>query len=381
MFSAITACQNYTPAACREALEAVLLPTGALDWVQPGIKIAIKANLVAAMKPESAATTHPVLLCALVDLLVERGAEVIVGDSPGGIYTSAYVNLVYRATGMDAVVKHGAKLNQDFSQRVAEYPQAVTLKSFQYTAWLDSCDAAINFCKLKSHGMMAMSAGTKNLFGTIPGTLKPEYHYRFPELRSFAHMLVDLAEYWRPRLTIVDAVVGMEGNGPTAGTPRPIGAVIAGDNPHAVDLICAKMIDIPRDEVPTLEAALERGLIPAGVDELNVLGDITPFIIPDFQKLETKNRMLFQDKFKGSLGLLFSPFMKRNFSPRPTLHKAQCIGCRKCANICPAKAIHMRNNKPVIHRKACIHCFCCQEFCPKGALKVARPPLAKLLNR
>ena len=374
-------CRSYEIAPCRAALERVLAPLGGLDWVKPGMKIAVKANLVAFLKPEAAATTHPALLCALSQMLCERGATVVIGDSPGGIYTSSYVNHVYHATGMRQVEQYGAKLNQDFSQKTAQYPQAMVAKSFQYTAWLDQYDAIIDFCKLKSHGMMAMSAATKNLFGTIPGTLKPEYHFRYPDHMEFARMLVDLAEYWKPRLSIVDAVVGMEGNGPTAGTPKPIGAVLAGYNPHALDLACAKIIGLDRSEIPTLEAALERGLIPARVEELEICGDLASFFVPDFQKIETKNRILFQDDVRGPLGKLVSPVLRNALASRPEVTKGECIGCKKCAEICPAKAITMQHQKPHIRRKQCIRCFCCQEFCPKGAMKVKRPPLARLLNQ
>ena len=377
----IAACQTYDFDSCRRAIEKVLEPFGGLDWVQPGMKIAVKANLVSMMKPEAAATTHPVLLCALADLLRERGAQAVIGDSPGGLYNAAYVNAVYRGSGVTEVEKYGARLNQDFSQARGEMPDAAVMKTFQYTAWLDGCDAIINFCKLKSHGMMAMSAAAKNMFGTIPGTMKPEYHFRFPNARDFSNMIVDLAEYWKPRLSIVDAVVGMEGNGPTAGTPRPIGCLLAGESPHKVDLACAAVLGIERSEIPTLEAAAERGLIPDSVQELEISGALASFIVPDFVKMETKNGLLFQNALPGPLGKLLSPFMMRHIASRPQVKKAECIGCEKCARICPAKAIEMRGGRPRIARKTCIRCFCCQEFCPRGAMKVTRPPLARLLNK
>ena len=118
---AIARCPSYTKELCRAALEETLSRLGGLDWVQPGMKIGIKANLVSAMKPEKAATTHPVLLAALVSLLKERGAEVIVGDSPGGLYNAAHLSRVYAATGMDGI---GAELNRDFGTREVEFPQA-----------------------------------------------------------------------------------------------------------------------------------------------------------------------------------------------------------------------------------------------------------------
>ena len=152
---------------------------------------------------------------------------------------------------MTAVEEVGARLNRDFSQRAVSFPEGKILRSFQYTAWLDGADAIIDVCKLKTHGMMGMSCAVKNLFGVIPGTLKPEYHFRYPNPDDFAAMLVDLADFVRPRLSICDAVVAMEGNGPTAGTPRNVGAVLAAQSPHALDLAAAHIIGLRAQDVPT----------------------------------------------------------------------------------------------------------------------------------
>ncbi len=378
---AVAPCADYTPEQCRAALEAVLAPIGGLEFVKPGMRIAIKANLVSYMKPDQAATTHPELLIALVRMLQERGASAVIGDSPGGLYNSVFVGRVYAATGMHPVEHAGAELNHDFSQKDASFPEATVAKTFRYTGWLDDCDAIINFCKVKSHGMMGMSAAAKNLFGTIPGTLKPEYHFRFPDPRDFARMIVDLNDYWKPALSIADAVVGMEGNGPTAGTPRHIGAVLASKNPHLLDLACAKLIGLKREDVPTLEAAFERGYVPENAEQLTVSGDLDSLIVPDFEHLETRNSLLFRDTMKGKAGSLFGGIAKRALSSMPKVTKKECIGCARCADICPAGAIKMKKKLPHIDRSKCIHCFCCQEFCPKGAMKVARPAIAKILNK
>ena len=151
---AIVKCETYTPEECEAALSAVLQPLGGLSWVKPGMKIAIKANLVSAMKPEKAATTHPTLLAALTRLLLAHGASsVVIGDSPGGLYNAAFLNRVYAATGMHEAEEAGAVLNRDFSQNNADFPEAHIAKHFTYTACLDDADAIISFCKLKSHGM------------------------------------------------------------------------------------------------------------------------------------------------------------------------------------------------------------------------------------
>ncbi len=132
----ITACKDYTPEVCWQALEAVLQPLGGLDWVKPGMKIVIKANLVSAMKPDKAATTHPVLLAELTRMLVARGASVVIGDSPGGVYNAAFLNRVYAATGMHLAEEAGARLNHDFGQLEADFPGAYVAKHFSYTSYL-----------------------------------------------------------------------------------------------------------------------------------------------------------------------------------------------------------------------------------------------------
>ena len=195
---------EYTPEGARAALEAVLAPIGGLECIPRGARVAIKANLVSAMKPNEAATTHPTLICALCDMLAERECSVVVGDSPGGLYNAAFVGRVYNATGMHEAEKHGATLNKDFSQATAEFPEGRVLHSFSYTAYLDNVDYIINFCKLKSHGMMGMSCAAKNMFGVVPGIIKPEYHYRFPKYEDFADMIVDLDEYFKPILCSCD---------------------------------------------------------------------------------------------------------------------------------------------------------------------------------
>ena len=377
---ALAACPDNAPAACRQALVQALDPIGGLDWVRPGMRIAIKANLVSFLKPEAAATTHPQLLVSLVELLRELGAEVIVGDSPGGLYNLAYVSQVYRATGMLQVERAGAKLNRDFSQATAQYPQAQVAKQFQYTRYLDDVDAIINFSKLKTHAMMGMSNSVKNMFGIIPGTLKPEYHFRYSNPADFARMIVDLGEYFKPVLCITDAVTAMEGNGPTMGTPRQIGAVLASKDAHKLDLVCAGLIGLSRSQVPTLEAAFERGYIPPSWQEVSLYGPFSQLAVQDFKTIKTLGSILFQDASGNPLKKLWGRILQSAMCSYPVVEKDGCVGCGKCRQICPAKAIVMKSGLPAIDRKTCIHCFCCQEFCPKGAMKSHRPAIAKLLN-
>lgn len=393
-------CNTYKYEEVRKALEESLSLVEGLSFVKPGMKVGIKANLVSGINPDKAVTTHPVLIRCLCELLAEKGAEVVVGDSPGGLYTQNFVQGVYRGSGLDGMIeelsKAGVKnvrLNDNFSVKEAKFPGAVSLKSFVYTGWLDEVDAIINVSKLKTHAMMGMSCAVKNMFGCIPGTTKPDYHMRFPEEMAFANVMVDLNEFFKPALYVVDAIDGMEGNGPTAGEKRHIGAILSSKKPYGLDMACADMIGMGMSDVQTLIAAKERGLGPSDVSEVNIVGDIDPAAmrIPDFKRATIHQSITFEGG--GLFNTIKSAGVKLVYSTKPLVKKDECIGCKKCFETCPAKAITMVSAKsagaggnksdiiPSIDRSKCIKCFCCQEFCPVGAMKVHYNPLGKLLNR
>ena len=367
-------CTNYNDKEVEAALRKAISAVTDLSYITEGTRVVIKPNLVSFLSPDRAATTHPVVLNALIRILNEKGAKITVGDSPGGLFNSVYVNRVYKATGMNNI--EGAVLNRNFSQSVHHSDSALRAREFAYTSYLDDADVIINLCKLKTHGMMGMSNAVKNMFGIIPGTVKPEFHFKFPDHNDFADMLIDLNESFRPALCICDAVTGMEGNGPTSGTPRDIGLIAASENPYKLDLVCAKIIGLEKDNVPTLKRAFERGLAPSDAGQVVTEGDINDFIIGDFELIPRKSIT-----FNDVGGSIMAGIIRKCMCSRPALLKHKCIGCGECFRICPAKAIEMKNNLPVIDRSKCIYCFCCQEFCPEGAMHVKRPLAARLLGK
>ena len=401
---AISHCPDYEKDHLRQSLAEVIAATGGFDFVKPGMTVALKTNLVAGAAPDKAVVTHPALLAVLTEMLVERGASVVIGDSPGGPFSEGMLKKVYKVSGLAEAEAAGARLNDNFSQEDHAFPQGLIMKQVTCTSWLREADAIIGVCKLKTHGMMRLSANVKNFFGTIPGTMKLEYHYRFPKHEDFANMLIDINEFLKPSLYITDAVVGMEGNGPTAGTPRPIGAVLASQDPYALDILCARLIGLAPMDVPTIAAAARRGLgpypskaaaeadrkagrgpqsggdagtLPRLFEEGSVIGEWHSLVISDYQNITTPDAITFSNRIPGFL----VPLAKKLLQARPGVRALECIGCARCHDICPAKAITMENKLPVIDRSLCIRCFCCQEFCPKGAMKVKRTALARLLNR
>lgn len=376
--TAIVPCADYESESVRRALEDAIGQVGGLDWVQPGMRIGIKLNLCAGLKPEKAATTHPVMAAELTRMLVERGAQVVLGDSPGEPFTGVVLSRIYSVTGMKLCEEAGGELNRDFGHHTAEFPDAVTVKSFEICDWLEKCDAVISFCKLKSHGLMGMTAAVKNLYGIIPGTVKSEYHFRWPDPLAFADMLVDLNEYLRPRLYLCDAVETMEGNGPTQGTPRHMGALLAGTDPYAMDRVCAWLVGEREQELPYMEAAKRRGLLsPDG--EPDNLAAAAPFRIDDFRRSGATSSWFLLDPEDSAFRRLLKKTISALLRSRPKLYDG-CVGCGHCAELCPAKAITIRSKTAVIDRSKCVRCFCCQEFCPTGAMRVQRTLIARILE-
>ncbi len=372
----IAPCEDYDLKKVKDALQSALRPIGGLDWVTPGMKIAIKANLMMRSKPERAATVHPQVAVALCELLIEKQAKVVLGDSPGGPFHPGYLASVYAGTGMTEVQKIGAALNDDCSYTEVSNPDAVIAKTFPVTKYLLDADAIIDLCKIKTHGLMSYTGACKNFFGAVPGTYKSEYHYKYQTHEAFANMLVDICEWCKPRLCIADAVMAMEGNGPYGGTPRFMGAILASFNPHALDLAAAHLINLGSDDVPTLKAAHQRGFIPQNASELAVHGDISRFVIPDFKLTPRHDVQLW-----GSKNKIIAKMLSRMFASRPKIRANECIGCGECQKVCPAGAIVIGNETATIQKEKCVRCFCCQEFCPKGVISVHRPYVARVLDR
>jgi len=372
----ISRCESYEPEVVKAGLLAALAPIGGLDWVTPGMKIALKVNMMMQIKPEKAGTVHPQIAASLCELFVERGASVVVGDSPGGPFSAAFLAGVYSTTGMRQVLKAGATLNDNFAIQDVSFPEAVSAREFQVTSYIAEADAVIDLCKMKTHALMAYTGACKNLFGIVPGLRKSEFHYRYNTHEAFANMLVDLCEWCKPRLSIADAIMTMEGNGPSGGTPRFMGAILASFNPHALDLAGAHLMNLSANDVPTLAAAVSRGLVPQEIGDLRVFGDLESFVIPDYQLTPKQDVTLW-----GSKNPAIAKILSGMFASRPLIDRNRCVGCGECFRVCPAGAITIADKKAAIDKQKCIRCFCCQEFCPHGVIEVHRPPVARLLNR
>lgn len=374
-------CNSYELDEVELALEKSLRLIGGLDsYIKPGMKVLVKCNLLMKKKPEECTTTHPAVVEALVKKLKELGAIPIIGDSPGGLFTPRLLRGIYSATGMiDVAQRTGAELNYNTNPMEVSFPEGKIIKNLTVMELLQEVDAVISVAKLKTHGMTLYTGAVKNLFGVIPGMTKAEYHLRMNRVEDFTEALVDICQYVKPVLSIMDGVVGMEGDGPSAGTPRKIGAILASNSPYALDVVCASLVGISPERVPTIQRAMERGLCSYSLDDIKLLGDSFDELYIDDLKLPVTGEISFLHRVFGSNSRL-ATLLNHHLGPKPYFNHDECIGCSDCQRYCPPKAIEMVNRRPVVDLKKCIRCYCCQELCPEKAVEIKRSWFFKMFK-
>ncbi|MDD4689841.1 MAG: DUF362 domain-containing protein [Eubacteriales bacterium] len=359
-------CNEYDIVRLEKIFEEAFAELGGIEnYISQGTKVLLKANLLMKSDPDSAVVTNPVFVAALTRVVERAGGVVTVADSPGGFYSEKILKNLYTACGYNLIPEMcGAKLNYDASFKKEVYKIGDEVFPFTFITPFFENDIVISVAKLKTHGFTTYTGAVKNLFGLVPGTYKAEYHMRFPDVNVFSDMLVRLCSAAKPTLSFIDGIVGMEGAGPSGGTPRKVGVVIASDNPHHADMVASKIIGLKPEQVPTLGSAINMGICPCSTDEIEIKGNIEEFVINDYKQA-----------IGGMGSMLNNPLLKKasNYiAPRPVFIGSKCVKCGECVRCCPADAITIGKKKPNIDKKKCIRCFCCQELCPKKAVDIKR---------
>jgi uncharacterized protein (DUF362 family)/Pyruvate/2-oxoacid:ferredoxin oxidoreductase delta subunit len=364
-----TQCPDYSRENVHQAIERSIEHLGGWDrFVDTGQKVLVKPNLLTASPPDSAITTHPEVIRAVAEGVRQAGGIPVVGDSPGT--TVWTIQQIWEKTGMLQMAEElGVELvNFETSGAVSH---SVNGREHYISRAVTDADVVISAAKLKTHSLTVLTGGIKNLFGTIPGFRKNEYHKTFPNPIPFSDQLLDLYELIRPPLTIVDGIVGMDGQGPAAGRLRNFGMILAGPDAMAIDMVIAHLIGIDPYRIPTLSQARKRGLdIP--VHRINLITDSEREIkIEDFQLPR-------RDIVSMIPGPLARPLARWFLWTRPTVVAELCQRCGSCAKACPVEAIVMVD-LPEVDYRACISCGCCREICPYRAMELRRSRIWKLL--
>jgi len=374
----LTPCTDYQEARVEAAVQASLAALGGMErFVQPGQRVFLKVNLLMAKEIDRAITTHPAVVKAVVKQIQAAGGSVIIGDSPGGPYSVSGLKRSYRLSGMEQVAAEtGAALNFDLGAVELTHPAGKVLKRATIIRPLADADVVITLPKLKTHGLTKFTGGVKILFGAIPGLLKAEYHLRMPDVRDFSDMLLDLVTLVKPRLSIMDGVVGMEGEGPSAGKPKQVGLLLASTDSVALDVVACAVVGIPPEEATTTRAAMARGLTTGRVEDIDLVGPpLSAVKLTDFETVGKGGD--FVHRMPGFVHGLAYALLR----PKPVTNQQLCNGCGTCANVCPAQAITMIGHRPRTDYDKCIRCFCCQELCPQSAVMIQRPWAGRMVFR
>jgi len=339
--------------------------------IQPGTKVLIKPNLLKAAPPEKAVSTHPTVVKALVELVRDLGATPWVGESSGGAHYGN-TSKAFKVCGIEDAARDAAIKNFD-----TEGVERVSAKSFAFVESAHiarpvvEADVVISAAKLKTHLETLYTGAVKNMMGCIPGSGKLRLHQLAPKPRDLAEAILDVYAMTRPRLSVIDAVVSMEGDGPGSGTPKQTGFVVVGEDGLAADAVASAAVGFDPGPLYFLASGERRGLGCATLSRLDILGDpLAEIRVPDFKK---PSNLIMR--------LLPNPLLKllnrRFFRVTPEVLREKCADCGLCEKSCPVGAIQ----KGQIDRAKCIECFCCYELCPHEAVKIRKTFLVRMLSQ
>lgn len=335
------------------------------NLLHAGCKVVIKPNLVSARSIHQAATTHPTIIEAIIEICQEKGCLVTIAESPAGKMDEAKMRLVFEKTGLREVAnRHQVQLKM--SDESVEVPlknhpatKVEVLKSIM------EADVVINCCKLKSHSYTVFTGAVKNNFGVMPGLIKAQMHAKYPRRTSFGTFIADLADTIAPQLNVMDAIVGMHKEGPTNGEPIALHRLLASTDCFALDEVAMQMVQIDSAKTPVQAAAYRMKCLDRT--------QVNPILSPSLYALKIEG-FIAPKHLTGLLKMM--PSLTDAFSKwtaaYPVVQPELCIGCQECIKDCPQRTIELIDQKAHVLRKNCIRCYCCQEVCPANAIEIRR---------
>ncbi len=376
---AIISCASYERDIVYKSVVQVIETAGGLPPLK-GKHVLIKPNLLTHSKDciERGVCTHPIVIYAVTRYVLEQGGIPEIADTPGGKLSPTIMKAVYRDCGITKIADElGLIQNYEIGFSEQQHPAGKCVKSFLIIDAVKNADVIISVCKLKTHVLTHYTGAVKNTFGVIPGLHKSVMHRRFQTIGDFVNMLIDLNELVQPDFVIMDAIIGMEGDGPNNGQPRKVGYLLASSSIYATDVIAQRLIGIDPLSVPTTAEAVKRRKV--NPDEISVSGDeftpLTDFKMPSYyrpqpdwipaRKSGMMNYMLGYFKLYAVL-CIRALGLAQNYIP--TVSSEKCNGCGACVRYCPGKAINLKENTAEVNLKKCVHCSGCEDVCPNNAI-------------
>lgn len=346
-------------------LQAVREIAGSTDFPDvEGKTVLVKPNILSDAKPEAGITTNPVVVEAVIHLLKEKGAaRILVGDSPGLHTPTFHGKLCGIAEVCDRTGAEWVNFAKDPVPHRLGRRTTVMMASV-----LDGVDLSISVAKFKTHQLMYMTGCVKNMFGLLPGLNKSPCHLKAPSREAFAKLLCRIYRESKCAYGFLDGIIGMEGPGPANGTLRYVGYLLGGADPFAVDKAEASIMGYDSEEMPLLNAGVAAGLTDLKAEY--------PLLNPEELVIKDFRRIPVVEKTKLFSALIL-PFFTRSKDRKnaqkrqaPVFDDDKCIHCKRCIEICPAKALEMKNGRVEISTALCIRCYCCHEMCPADAIAI-----------
>ena len=355
---------SYQPDKLRSHIFEMMASLGG-DSIQTGTRVLVKPNFLSSASPDEGVLTHPAVIKAVCEYLLEKGARVTVSDSPA---LGSFEKILKDNGVRDALA--------DLDVGLAEFRTSIPVDIGAPFGRIDmaeealGADMVINLPKLKTHSQMLLTLAVKNCFGCIVGFRKAEWHMRMGvNHEMFARLLVQIHRVVNPSMTILDGIIALEGQGPgRGGVPRHLGVLMASDSSLAVDVAVCRMLGIEPEELLTNRMARQMGLMPERIDLEGVLPRVENFKMP------------------GVTSLVYGPkpvqgFVRQHLTRRPVADENLCDLCGDCQTFCPAQAIEEARVKLRFDYDKCIRCYCCIEVCPRGALRTVESLPAKLFRK
>ncbi len=322
-----------------------------------GKRVLIKPNVLRASKADEAIVTHPAVLQAVVEQAERLGPrEIVVGDNPGVVSYGANEES-FNKTGLMQAAKGYYRNIGNESCRVEFNPDFLPAVSLSRAVM--EADIIISLPKFKTHGLTVLTGAIKNSYGFMPGAVKAKLHRAAGNPERFNDAVVEVFRLRVPELFIVDAVVGMQGNGPAGTDLREIGLILASDNAVALDAVIATLMGCDPGRLRFLRKAREAGLGDYDLTKIQLIGELKP--LADF-----KLPPLGGEAIAGNPAMQAA--MSSRLRMRPQAEPELCTGCGTCVEQCPVAALAMIDGLPRVDADTCITCFCCQEICPEKAI-------------
>lgn len=349
---------NYDPPSLeRSLIRAIELAGFDLSAVR-GRRVLLKPNMLGAYPPSMGITTHPSFVAAVGRIFRDAGACVLVGDSPDGVHP---IEKTWEVTGMREICR-------SIGAREARFEAAggVERDGLWISHAVFDADIVVNLPKFKTHGLTILTLAAKNLFGCVSGMQKTRHHRDCKGRDEFAGLIVRIADIVRPALTIIDGIVAMEGEGPSAGKLTDLGVIVAGQGVHAIDAACCMLVGLSPIELDTLAAAKRLGLWDDG-EPIELVGDPLDELRPVRFDLPSTYTRGMRDWWitRFVIDRIWS-----GMSAQPVIDPKICVSCGLCVDGCPLDAISQEDTDeaPEIDEKKCIQCMCCHEICPNRAI-------------